>query len=337
MRLKNTIGGYDLSWLHTSPDDAGHGAGTEIDHIDFKLPPTMGTAWVEMLPLNDGIALFRAVHKLSQVHAGQLVPLIEANSSLEEPVFTAQIWLSGLGCHDEYWNGFDDLPTRIVASPGRDTFRMHQRWQSKVMVEGGTTSEMRSVTLPVRLLQTLLGEAAAGDMLDRLGLSMNRPTMVIPMPQHVSTPLREAMSAQLSGPVRKLYAQARILDYLAGLLAFVSEGKSVRRERTHQSIVHELHDFLLRAEGRVPTLTELAQKFGLSARRLNVEFIREHGQSIFNFITDHRLAQAHAMLLTDPIPLKTLAARLGYSHVNHFSAAFKKKFGYSPGSIRKKD
>jgi len=34
--------------------------------------------------------------------------------------------------------------------------------------------------------------------------------------------------------------------------------------------------------------------------------------------------------------MKVLAARLGYSHVNHFIAAFKKKFGYPPGSLRKK-
>jgi AraC-like DNA-binding protein len=53
-------------------------------------------------------------------------------------------------------------------------------------------------------------------------------------------------------------------------------------------------------------------------------------------MTDHRLAQAHALLQTEQISMKVLAARLGYSHVNHFIAAFRKKFGYPPGSLRKK-
>ncbi|NTW85245.1 MAG: AraC family transcriptional regulator, partial [Holophagaceae bacterium] len=33
--------------------------------------------------------------------------------------------------------------------------------------------------------------------------------------------------------------------------------------------------------------------------------------------------------------MKALAANLGYSHVNNFIYAFKKKFGYPPGSVRK--
>jgi len=33
--------------------------------------------------------------------------------------------------------------------------------------------------------------------------------------------------------------------------------------------------------------------------------------------------------------MKTLAHKIGYSHVNHFITAFKKKFGVTPGSLRK--
>jgi AraC-like DNA-binding protein len=33
--------------------------------------------------------------------------------------------------------------------------------------------------------------------------------------------------------------------------------------------------------------------------------------------------------------MKVIAERLGYSHVNHFITALKRKFGYPPGSVRK--
>ncbi len=62
----------------------------------------------------------------------------------------------------------------------------------------------------------------------------------------------------------------------------------------------------------------------------------EYGQSTFSHMTGQRLAQAHALLSTDSVPMKLLAARLGYSHVNHFISAFKKRFGYPPGSVRRK-
>jgi AraC-like DNA-binding protein len=185
------------------------------------------------------------------------------------------------------------------------------------------------------MLRSLLGEDAAQDLLDSLGLGATRPTVVRPVPLHVSAALRDAMSGQFIGSARKLYAQARVLDYLAALLRHVSAKNAVRTERSHRTRIQELHDSLLNLEGRMPTLSDLAREFGISARRLNAEFVAEYGQSIFNFVTDHRLEQAHASLLAGATPLKVLAARLGYSHVNHFIAAFKRKFGYPPGSLRK--
>lgn len=42
------------------------------------------------------------------------------------------------------------------------------------------------------------------------------------------------------------------------------------------------------------------------------------------------------MLVETGLPMKVLASRLGYSHVNNFINAFKNRFGYSPGSLRRK-
>lgn len=338
MNPKTRIAPYTLGWL-LSPDDEGvirPDAGPDVGTLPYALPPEAGKAWAEFLALRDGIVLFRAVHALEPSPAGQLVSLLDVHTAQVEAVFTAQIWLSGLGCHREYWHGRDQPPVDIVAGPGRDTFRHHQAWQAKVMTEGGVTSEMRSVIVPDSMLKTLLGEDAAQHLLDTLGLGEARPTVVRALPIHVSAPLKEALSNQFSGVARKLYAQARVLDYLAGLLHHVSTPRTVMKERSHRKLIHDLHHHLVHLEGRMPTLNELAISFGLSARRMNAEFVTEYGQSIFNFVTDYRLDQAHASLLIEAMPMKVLAARLGYSHVNHFIAAFKRKFGYPPGSLRRR-
>ncbi len=80
----------------------------------------------------------------------------------------------------------------------------------------------------------------------------------------------------------------------------------------------------------------MAVRCGMSARWLNEAFTREYGQTIFSFITGHRLNEAHAAMQEGNLPIKMISARLGYSHVNHFTIAFKKKFGYPPGSLRQK-
>lgn len=338
MRSNIPIQSHKLTWLLAPDQDFAtlESHGSELLHHPYAIPPEVGKAWVDVLSLPDGIVLYRAVHELEPSPSGQLVPLLEVENTSEDFVFNAQILLSGLCCHHEYWRGRDFPPVEIVTSPGRDTFRYKKEWQAKVLVEGGMTSEMRSVSAPVCLLTTLLGEAAVEDLLCRLGLSAQRPTVVHTMPLHVSAPLRDAISSQFSGPARKLYTQARVLDYLAGLLDFLSPRNLVTSKHAADKKIEDLHQHLINLEGRMPTLVDLAKEFGISARRLNSDFAAKYGQSIYGFITDHRLAQAHAILLSEAIPLKTIAMRLGYSHVNHFSAAFKKKFGYPPGSLKRK-
>ena len=80
----------------------------------------------------------------------------------------------------------------------------------------------------------------------------------------------------------------------------------------------------------------MAERFGMSARWLNNEFAREYGKTIYAFVTDMRLAEAQAALMQSSLSIKALSVRLGYSHVNHFTTAFKRKFGYPPGSVRRK-
>ena len=98
----------------------------------------------------------------------------------------------------------------------------------------------------------------------------------------------------------------------------------------------KLHERLINMSGKLPTLDDLAIQFNVSARTLNDEFKAEYGQPIHTFITERRLIEAHAAIENTDISLKSLALRLGYIHSNHFLTAFRRKFGYPPGSLQKK-
>lgn len=106
--------------------------------------------------------------------------------------------------------------------------------------------------------------------------------------------------------------------------------KSVERARA-------LHQQLINTKGKLPTVEELASQYGCSIRTLNNEFAAEYGQPVQAFITEHRFNRAHTALQQTTVPMKVLASQLGYSHVNHFIVAFKKRFGYPPGTLRKQE
>lgn len=331
MMDKNQITAYDLTWL-TSPISPTRVNQFTIEHQPYLLPPEVGVAWLETLALLDGVSLYRAVHQMEPSPLGQLIPIMDIELKSSEPIFNAQVWTSGRCCHQERSDN-NPVTLNIVAEPGHDTFRFHREWSASILIEGGITSEMRSITIPQSILNKLLGESTM-ELLNELQLGSKKSTVVRQMPLHVSKALRDAMDSHMVGPIQKLHAQACALHYLANLMSHLFPKKQNKNETRHQGRIHELHDHLIHLDGRVPTLTELSEKFGLSARRLNEEFALQYGTSIYKFMSRHRLQQAHDLLRTSNTPMKVISMNLGYSHVNHFISAFKRQFGYSPGSLR---
>lgn len=265
-----------------------------------------------------------------------MVPLMEVKLATSEPIFCAQIFLGGLCSHQEQWSNAGKECVEIVAGPGLDTFRHHSDWCAKILGEGGLKVEMFSLVAYDSALTTLIGSDTAERLITHLGLGPEVATVVRPMPAQVSLPLRKAMAPHFFGITRKLYAQSLMLEYLANLIRQVStDNQPVPKERHRRTRIRDLHEYLMQLEGSLPTLNDLAGQFGGSARQLNTEFAAEYGQTVYAFVTGIRLEQARQALTETKIPMKVLANRLGYSHVNHFIAAFKRKFGHTPGSVRK--
>lgn len=335
--MKSDIGHFSFQWLLAAEP---RGAGPidderSVQRLDYNVAPELGEAWLERLELNGSFSLYHAVHHFEKAPLGRLLPMAEIKFSEPEDIFCAQTWLAGNACHEEYWHGRNAPLVEIRGGADRDTFRYTKNWDARLLVAGGESSEMHSITIPASVLRTFLGESNASELLDKLGLCEQLKAVNHPMPSHVTSPLRDAMSERYSGPVRRLYAQARVLDYLGELINFLCTEDRKPIERRHGGKLRELKEYLLSLEGRLPTLNQLADEFGLSAKQLNAEFKAEFGQSIFAFVTTSRLEQAREMLLESSLPMKVIAARLGYSHVNHFITAFGRRYGYPPGGLRK--
>ena len=69
---------------------------------------------------------------------------------------------------------------------------------------------------------------------------------------------------------------------------------------------------------------------------MNTLFACEFGRPIHRYVADARLDAAYHAIRDTEVSLKTLAERGGFSHVNHFSAAFARRFGHAPGWLRRR-
>lgn len=295
------------------------------------IPAELGHGFFDLIQLPFGTSFFRGVHHFLPAANGRLIPLGEFDIDYGEPCFMVQTVRGGRICHREF------LPeATLLYEEGRDLFCHMTRRQVIPMADGSSDSEMVALCVRLSSLQALLGEAEAAALLEALGIAALPAYAVRAMPKALAALLHEALARPLQGSVRKVLLQAKAMEYLSGLshyLQATQEG-SVTGPRLRDS-VRALHAFLLESEGKPPSLEDLSRRFRQPARRLNQAFALEYGVSIHAFIASHRLDAARQALLHSDVPLKNLAERMGYSHVNHFYAAYKRRFGHSPGTLRR--
>jgi AraC-like DNA-binding protein len=222
-----------------------------------------------------------------------------------------------------------------ICRPGLDVYRYADEVDLIPSLDASSDSEIFSLSVGESVLINLLGERESAQLLAGLDLRDNPSIRLHQTPLPISAILHGSLRPSLKGAALNIHCQARCLEYLSALYQFVAKPSGVIQPQGQRERVSELHDYLLILEGKLPTLDELARRFGRSARALNQDFKNEYGASIHGFINDQRLLQAHRAITHTGVPLKVIAANLGYSHVNHFNAAFKKKFGYPPGRLRK--
>jgi AraC-like DNA-binding protein len=79
-----------------------------------------------------------------------------------------------------------------------------------------------------------------------------------------------------------------------------------------------------------PTLDELAAKVSISVKKLKLGFKEIYGDTVFNFLIDHKLEVARQMLDSGHYNVNEVGLKIGYSTASHFITAFKKKFGTTP-------
>ena len=78
-----------------------------------------------------------------------------------------------------------------------------------------------------------------------------------------------------------------------------------------------------------PSLDTLASRVGMNPRKLTAGFRKVFGASVFGYLQEYRLREAHRMLCDEEANVSTVAYRVGYSPA-HFSIAFRKRYGISP-------
>jgi AraC-like DNA-binding protein len=151
--------------------------------------------------------------------------------------------------------------------------------------------------------------------------------------------VRRMLDGRYEGVVEELFLYSQCLELLVRALALSSDGGQSHRPnrpgRSDRERLFAARDFLEARVSDPPALTEVARKVGLNEYKLKHGFKQLFGTTVHAYLTDKRLELARSLLLDTERTAAEIAFSLGYASPQHFSHAFKQRFGVTPKSMRK--
>lgn len=114
----------------------------------------------------------------------------------------------------------------------------------------------------------------------------------------------------------------------------VKPGAATGQARLAQWQIRRIDDHLNSVEGGWPSAAELAGLCGISASHLSRAFHHTVGVTLKEHAEATRLKRAMALLGDARLPLKQIAATLGFATASAFSAAFRRSLGEAPRQFR---
>ncbi|MDV3351202.1 AraC family transcriptional regulator [Leptothoe sp. LEGE 181152] len=254
--------------------------------------------------------------------------------------FVAKFYLSGQ--HGVYCPGVPGVPPEYCEANGQSYFfalpdieedeisLAHERVQLiRLHIEPRffQTFGMDLAFLPGLLQRTLTGEHL------RFHQSLGK------MSPAMHTVLQQILHCPYHHETKRLFLEGKALELLALQIdQWVALEQDERPSRNVKAAdterLYEAANILLKELTNPPSLITLARRVGLNEHKLKVGFRQIFKTTVFGYVRAQRLEQAKQLLLAGDITVTQAASAVGYASQGHFAAAFRKRFGVNPRSLR---
>lgn len=150
--------------------------------------------------------------------------------------------------------------------------------------------------------------------------------------------LDDIKHCQFNGGSKKLFLQSKVLELLALQCEQHERAQELKiatfsLSATDKEKIYHARDLLISHLEEPPSLQQLSRMAGLNEFKLKNGFKHVFSNTVFGYLNDHRMQHARKLILSQQQSLSEIADKLGFSSIQHFSSAFRKKFGVSPSKM----
>lgn len=159
---------------------------------------------------------------------------------------------------------------------------------------------------------------------------------------------RELISAHsLNSVLQRLHTESTAIEFIVESLqglnsqqdCLMSDDKNRSDKASANNKAEKLKQFIddqllsLNGEHADINLVSIADQVGMSVSNMQRHFKRVNGQTIIHYLRQRRLEFARQAIEAQGVSIGEAAFIAGYKHPSNFSLAFKRQFGFSPGTI----
>ncbi|SEI92650.1 transcriptional regulator, AraC family [Dyadobacter koreensis] len=160
----------------------------------------------------------------------------------------------------------------------------------------------------------------------------------LPVTPKMISALFEILNCEYSGYHKNLFVKAKVIELLAMQFEQYEElplpdiTSSLKEEDIAR--MHLAKEILVENLESPPSIKDLAHRVGTNEYNLKKYFKEVFGTTVFGYLHDFRMERSKLELSIDGSKISDVAQRMGYKHATHFTAAFKKYYGFLPNKMR---
>lgn len=148
--------------------------------------------------------------------------------------------------------------------------------------------------------------------------------------------INDIMTCNRKGMYQRIFLEAKVLELLLLQLEQLNEHEQpLKLKQADIDKMYAVRDFLQQNLDTPCSLLDLAHQFSTNEYALKKGFKALFGDTVFGFWNEIKMKEARELLLKQEMNVNEVADAVGYRNARHFSTAFKKKFGISPGGLKK--
>ncbi|GAA4807638.1 AraC family transcriptional regulator [Olivibacter ginsenosidimutans] len=170
-----------------------------------------------------------------------------------------------------------------------------------------------------------------------------RPTMLggkcFPITPRMKEVLIDMFHCPFTDQLKKIFIEGKLLELLSLQVNQLMQADDFpRKEELRPEDIDRIEEAKKIIENHIEnpySIEELSKLVGINRTKLQKDFKTVYDKTIFGHLADLRMEKAQYLLKTEQhMKISEIARKIGYKNANHFSAAYKHRYGIIPRLLR---